>query len=352
MHGLEQGSAGQVAFATRAEPAWHLLGTVFPEDENVTTAQMLDKAYLSDWDVRLWPLVAEVDGESVPVDDKFVVLRNSPFTGDVEALSVVGGRYTVVQNETLFDFGDTLLDGGGRWETAGSIKGGRQVFGSLLLPKDIVIDAEGANDTVRSYLLVNTSHDGTVGVQASVTPVRVVCQNTLNFALGGVKQSFKMRHTQTIEGRVQAAREALSLSFAYMDEFEREAQALYQTEMKAGGFSKVLTALYPKPDEDKKGALTRWENKIDLIGDIFSGTVDIDNAPNTSENIKGTAWAGLNALTEYLDWYRTGRGENAQTSLAEAASGFVPTIQAEKARIRSAILDYVKDENPKVLVRA
>jgi phage/plasmid-like protein (TIGR03299 family) len=300
---------------------------------------MLDLAFLSNWDVRLFPLIANVDNVAVEVDDKFVVLRDNPFTDEVEALSVVGGRYTVVQNEALFDFGDTLLDGGGRWETAGSIRKGRQVFGSLLLPKEIVLDPNGAADTVRNYLLVNTSHDGTVGVQASVTPVRVVCQNTLAFALGGVKQTFKMRHTQTIEGRVMAAREALSLSFAYVDAFEREAQALIQTEMKNADFVKVATSLYPEPEGDSKAAMTRWENRIDLLGDIFTGTVDIDNAPNTSENIRNTAWAGLNAFTEYLDWYRTARGGDG-TSLAEAASGFVPTIQVEKNRIRSAVLAF------------
>lgn len=340
MHALEIGSAGQVAFATRAEPAWHLLGTVFDAADEVSTSQMLSLAYLSNWNVRLEDIALSDGAAAEWVTENYAVVRDNPFTtGQRDVLSVVGGRYKVVQNEDLFAFGDTLLDGGGQWETAGSIKGGRQVFGSLLLPKEIVIDGQGANDRVKMYLLVNTSHDGTVGVQASTTPVRVVCQNTLNYALRGVKQTFKVRHTQTVEGRVAAARDALDLSFAYADEFEKEAAALYAKSMTVADFHKVALSLYPKPEDEKKGALTRWDNKISLLTSLFTGSAFVDGAPNTSANIAGTAWAGLNALTERLDWYRTPRGGDL-ASVAEAASGFQPVINAEKAEIRKAILAF------------
>lgn len=340
MHALEIGSAGQVAFASRKEPAWHLLGTVFDEAEAVTTSQMLAKAYLNNWHVRLEELALATGQSAEWVQEQFAVVRDNPFTpGDVDVLSIVGGRYKIVQNEDLFAFGDNLLDGGGQWETAGSIKGGRQVFGSLLLPKEIVIDGQGANDKIKTYLLVHTSHDGTVGVQAATTPVRVVCQNTLNYALAGVKQSFKMRHTATIEGRIQSAREAMALSFAYADAFEAEAKALYAKSMTTAEFHKVALSLYPAPVEDKKGSKTRHDNKIDLLTSLFTGVPFVEGAPNTSANIAGTAWAGLNALTERLDWYRTPRnGEFA--SVAEAASGFSTVVNAEKADIRRAVLTF------------
>lgn len=344
MHGLEIGSAGQVAFATRAVPAWHLLGEVFGEDEHVTTADMLRKAHLSGWNVRLVPLSVDGLPEANWVTEQYGVVRDNPFDAGQDVLAVVGGRYTVVQNEELFSFGDALLDGGGQWETAGSIKDGRVVFGSLALPREIVIDGQGANDKVNTYLLVTTSHDGTVGVQAATTPVRVVCQNTLNIALRGVKQSFKMRHTQTIDGRIAAAREALNLSYKYADTFEAEANRLFQTPVNNQDFFKIVTSLYPKPEDEKKGALTRWETKIELLSDLFVGAPDaggVEGAPVTGANIRGTAWGALNALTERLDWYRTGRGGEV-TALAESASGFNPVINAEKARIRDAVLAFAK----------
>jgi hypothetical protein len=102
-------------------------------------------------------------------------------------------------------FGDNLLDGG-RWETAGSIKNGTVVFGSLALDRQTDLDPKGRGDKVNNYLLVHTSHDGSLAIQASVTPVRVVCQNTLNAAVGHkgnrAKQSFRIRHTQTVQGKV------------------------------------------------------------------------------------------------------------------------------------------------------
>lgn len=339
MHNLEIGSRGQVAFATRAEPAWHMLGHVFDEDEAVSTTDMLRKARLLGWNVRDEPLVARIDEEDIVVPDQNVILRDNPFYEDdpdneepVNALAVVGDRYRVVQNEDAFSFGDTLLDGGGVWETAGSIDLGRKVFGSLLIDRDVVLDPEGVNDLTRTYLLISTSHDGSLAIQASITPVRVVCQNTLTVALGNISQSFKMRHTQSIDGRIAEARKALNLTFTYMDNFEAEAKELFETELTNQDFVNLVKNLYPKPENDSKAALTRWENKVDLLGDIWNGSVD--DAPDTMSGITGTAWGAFNTLIEAQDWYRTPKNGNVD-SVAAAASGFNPVVQTEKNRIYS-----------------
>jgi phage/plasmid-like protein (TIGR03299 family) len=264
------------------------------------------------------------------------VVRDNPFTkGNKDVLGVVGERYVPLQNEDLFDFADNILDAGGRWETAGSIKNGRIVFGSLALERETVIDPDGVSDKINSYLLVNTSHDGSIAIQASITPVRVVCANTLNLALGNrgrggsVKQSFKIRHTQTATGKVQAAREALGLANAYLDEFDKLANEMIQTEVNKKKFDEIVLALYPEPKADSKGSNKKWANKLDLINDIYVG--DYNNT------ITGTAWGVANALTERLDWYRTARGGKTESILA-GASGFDPVINAEKNRIFKAVL--------------
>lgn len=329
MHNLEIGSAGQVAFATRAEPAWHNLGTVFDLDDDVNTAKMLELAHLNGWDVTLESISGAFPGYNF-VAEPFMVTRKNPFTpGQIDVLSTVGEKYKIVQNEELFSFGDAILDGGGLWETAGSIKDGRVVFGSLAIDRDVIVGAGEADDTTKMYLLVNTSHDGSVAVQASVTPVRVVCQNTLNFALSGVKQTFKMRHTTEVAGKMTAAREALNLTFQYADVFEAEANALYQTAVTKDTFDKIIQAAYPKPEKDVKGAVKRWETKRDLLMGIYTGSA---TGPNTAEGITGTAWGALNALTERLDWYRTPRKGNLD-NLYAAASGFDPVTNVEKNRL-------------------
>ena len=323
-HAVEVGANGEQAFASFREPAWHGLGTVFFEEKS--TREMLDAAYLSNWDVRL---------EAVPypsdynvITPSYMVLRDNPFDQGTDVLATVGERYHVLQNEDLFDFGDALLDGG-RWETAGSIRQGRVVFGSLALERETVLDPNGVSDVVKSYLLVNTSHDGSTAVQASVTPVRVVCQNTLNMALQGVKQSFKIRHTQTVGGKVQAAREALSLANQYLDTFDKEAQALIAKEITKAKFDAIVQAVYPRPEADAKGAVKKWENKVDLLEEIYGS--------DTTNMISGTAWGAFNAMTERLDWFRKGRGERGAENVLAAASGFDPVTNAEKGRILKAV---------------
>jgi phage/plasmid-like protein (TIGR03299 family) len=309
------------SFASLREPAWHGLGTILTDE--VTTAEMLDAAHLARWNVRLEDIT--LPGRSHR--DFFAVTRTNPFDGQADVLGVVGERYKVVQNEELFSFADNMLDGG-RWETAGSIKNGTVVFGSLALDREVVLDPNGATDKVNTYLLVHTSHDGSLAVQASVTPVRVVCQNTLNMALSGVTQSYKIRHTQTVQGKVQAAREALGLAHKYLDEFDKQAQELITAEINDAQFFEIITNVYPKPEKDAKGSMTKWETKIDTLNTIYFG--------ETCENIKGTAWGAYNALTERLDWYRNPRGGNAESVLA-AASGFDAATNAAKNTMLRAV---------------
>ena len=131
-------------------------------------------------------------------------------------------------------------------DLAGSIKDGRQVFGSLVVDKSFTLDPSGANDTTTTYLLVHTAHDGSASVTASITPVRVVCQNTLNMALKGTKQSFKIRHTNGTDSRLNEARRVLGLTFDYMDSFAGIANSLFETPVDSKGVFDMFTAVYPK----------------------------------------------------------------------------------------------------------
>jgi phage/plasmid-like protein (TIGR03299 family) len=324
---------GVASFASFREPAWHGLGTVFTEEKN--TAEMLAAANLNNWNVRL----VDVEIPNTLTSDKsyqYVVRTNPTDNTQTDVLGVVGERYHVLQNEDLFSFGDTMLDGGGRWETAGSIRGGRVVFGSLALERETVLDPNGVADKVKTYLLINTSHDGSIAIQASITPVRVVCANTLNFALAGVsgkkkdgvKQTFKIRHTQTANGKIEIARQTLGLANKYMDEFDRLAHAMIEKEITAQQFNDIVLAAYPKPEGDKKIAITKWTNKVDVINDIYTGEFN--------GMIAGNAWGALNALTERLDWHRSARGGNNESILA-AASGFDAQINAEKNRLLKVV---------------
>ena len=334
-HNLETEN-GEVAFALRGAPAWHnLANRIFAKDEEVTTQLMLDEAKLSNWNVRLSPITDHISPEWNDVSNSHLVLRTNPFNGGTDVLANVGKRYKVVQNEELFAFADNIHDADPncRWESAGSLRSGKVVFGTVEIPRTMVLDPQGANDETKLYLIVWTSHDGSVAVQAAVTPVRVVCQNTLNLAMRNAKQSFKIRHTQTAEGKIQIARETLGLTLGYFDEFEKQAQELFATEVTDKKFHEIIRAIYPKPEKDTKGALTKWENKVTLIDDLYF------NSP-TQANIKGNAWGVVNALTERLDYFRTARGNS--ESLMAGASGFDPVLTAEKNKIVKQVLAMAK----------
>lgn len=322
-HMLEQ-YGDMASFASLREPAWHGLGTVL--ESEVTTREMLEVAHLAGWNVRLEDVV--LPGRSHK--NYFATVRTNPFDGQADVLGIVGERYNVLQNEELFDFGDAILDGA-RWETAGSIKNGTVVFGSLALERETRV---GGQDVVKTYLLVHTSHDGSLAIQASITPVRVVCQNTLNMAVGArgkaAKQSFRIRHTQTAQGKVAAAREALGLANKYMDEFDVQAQAMIAKSITDDQFFQIISTAYAKPEVDAKGSFTKWENKMDTLWDIYrSDTV-------AGADIAGTAWGAYNTMTERLDWFRNPRGGNAESVLS-AASGFDAATNAEKNRLLSIV---------------
>jgi phage/plasmid-like protein (TIGR03299 family) len=323
---------GEVAFALRGAPAWHnLANRIFSPDEEVTTQSMLQEAKLANWNVRLSPIAEHIPESWNDVSTASLVLRDNPFNGGTDVLATVGKRYKPVQNEELFAFADAIHDADPacRWESAGSLKKGKVVFGTVDIPRTMVLDPQGANDATKLYLIVWTSHDGSVAVQAAVTPVRVVCQNTLNLAMRNAKQSFKIRHTQSVEGRIQVARETLGLALGYFDEFEAEAKELFSQSITDAEFSKLIQTIYPKPPQDAaKVALTKWENKVVLLDDLYH------NSP-TNTNIKGTKWGAFNALTERLDYFRSGRG-NSETLMA-GASGFDPIITAEKNKIKKLI---------------
>lgn len=326
-HALE-GQNGEYAFALRGEPAWHGLGTVFDQNADIHTADMLRLAHLADWGVAVEPVLVP-EGYRV-VSENYMVTRTNPFDAGKDVLAFVGKKYRPFQNEALFEFADNILDGGASWESAGSIKDGRVVFGSMVIPREFILDPQGANDKTVTYLLVHTAHDGSSSVQANITPVRVVCQNTLNMALNGSKQSFKIRHTSGTQARVDEARRVLGLTFGHMDNFEVIARQLFEVEIDNKRFHEIISAVYPMPDSSAgKASLTKWESKVDLITDIY-------HQSPTMTNIKGTAWGALNAMTERIDYFRSARTTDG-SALIGAASGFDPSTNAEKALILSAV---------------
>ena len=323
-------------------PAWHGLGTVFTDI--LTPRQMLEEANMTGWNIRGISIDTMLPPDVSSDLKKIVVVRDNPFYSEeiakeaetegysydetpYNALGVVGSNYTITQNEELGDFGSLLLEDG-RGETAGSTNGGRTVFMSIALETETKIDPEGVSDTVKQYLMISTSHDGTGALVAGVTPVRVVCQNTLQMALrAGLKNRIKIRHTKSMQERMNAAAATRKLTTNYITAFEEEATEMFQHSLTDNEFDAIIKAAYPEP-KTNQAATTRWLDKRDTIMGLWNGP--------TVAGIKNTAWGALNALTEDQQWNRLVYNNNMEPYLA-AGAGFDDSTNKERDRLAEIV---------------
>ena len=221
-------------FSVREKP-WHGLGTIVMEAP--TSAEALKAAGL-DW---------EVVQEPVYTDNRELIkgykanVRNS----DRKVLGVVSDRYQVVQNTDAFSFTDELLGKGVRYETAGSLQEGKKVWLLARLPKEYVI----AGERISPYLVFSNTHDGSGSVKVAVTPVRVVCNNTLNLALSTASRSFSMIHTGSIKDRIQEAKETLFMAENYMENLGIEFEQLRRQKMTDAQVKEYVEQLLPMGKE-------------------------------------------------------------------------------------------------------
>lgn len=319
-------------FVSARQPAIVTLGT--PIDKHITDyREIMRVAHLDNWNVRLEALP---ELTNIPADrwaiPRFITVRDNPFDGEKDVLGDVGQRYNVLQNEELYEFGQ-YLGSGAQWVSAGGAKKGRLVWGALAVEHETVLDPNGVSNLIKAYLLLTTSHDGSTAIGAHITPVNIWCANVLNFAMKNAVQSFKIRHTQSLEGKVAEARKTLGLAERYMTAFDKEAKAFFEKQITPTEFWDIVSAVHPEPDEDaSKSAKTRHENKIEALTDLYTGP--------TVAPIADTAWGVLNLLTEDLDWNRGIRNDNPESKLL-AAAGLDPIANNKRNEIVSIVKEKV-----------
>lgn len=300
----------QAAFVSANTAAWHMLGETL--DHNLTADEVMTHGHLGGWNVRKVPMFAQAEGTLVPVPNRHVVVRDNPFKpGQIDSLGPVGDVYHVIQNEEHTALLDALVDeSGAHFETAGSLNGGKRVFVTMKLPDHISI---GGVDPIDNYIAAINSHDGSTKFTIMVTPVRIVCANTLNLAFQDHSNAFTVRHTRGAQKTlVTEARRALDLTFNYLDAFQEEAERLINTTMTQTRFEEIIMEEFGPKEDGGQAANTRAEKKIDQMAELFSDAF-------TQEGVRETAWAGLNALTEWADHFSPVRGSDRDESRAVKA---------------------------------
>lgn len=264
-------------FYTRKEP-WHGLGTYVSEAPVSKVA--LEMAGL-DWQV-IQKDVYTGDGIYVPGYQANVRDR------DDKVLGIVTNRYKVVQNQDAFAFTDALLGEGVRYETAGSLLGGKKIWLLARLPREYIVTGE----RISPYLVFSNTHDGSGAVKAAVTPIRVVCNNTLNLALNTAQRSWSMIHTGDIQSKIQEAEDTLFMAEKYMSELGKEFEQLRDTKLDLEQVHDYIKLLLPL-EEDPSPVTKRNIKK--LREDMTSRYFDAPDLKNMSNN----AYRFINAVSDF-----------------------------------------------------
>ena len=237
-------------FSTRMKP-WHGLGVVV--EESPTSKDALRLAGLN-WSVEQRP-IQTVDG--VPLNGFKANVRST----DKKVLGVVTDKYKIVQNDEAFAFTDALLGEGITYETAGSLQEGRKVWLLAKLPHKYLI----SGDEVTPYLVFSNSHDGSGAIKVAMTPIRVVCNNTLNLALAETKRCWSTIHTGNLSGKLQDAKQTLLHADAYMQGLAKAFEELRKvklTDRKVMGYIDILLPELDNPTPQQTRNIVRLKEDM------------------------------------------------------------------------------------------
>lgn len=267
----------ETMFYTREKP-WHGLGERV--EEALTSVEALEKSGL-DWKV-IQQSVYTVDGNIIPG------FKANVRSMDDRVLGVVSDRYRVVQNFEAFAFTDALLKDGVRYETAGSLQGGKRIWLLARLPGQF----KAAGDDVESYLVFTNSHDGSGSIRVAITPIRVVCQNTLNLALSTTKRSWATVHVGDVSEKLDEARRTLQLAGQYMSIFKFEAEALSRKKISDKKVIDFIQLLLPMPEEPSTLQRTNINKLREDVIIRYQTAPDLVIIPKSS-------WRFLNAVSDF-----------------------------------------------------
>ncbi len=267
----------ETMFSVRKKP-WHGLGIIVKDAP--TSADAIRLAGL-DWIVTQEPIYTNF---SKLVDGYRANVRNS----DGKVLGVVSDRYKVVQNVDAFSFTDELLGKGVCYETAGALQEGRKVWLLARLPREYII----AGEKISPYLVFSNTHDGSGSVKVAITPVRVVCNNTLNLALDTASRSFSMIHTGNIQDKIQEAKDTLFMAENYMDCLGIEFEQLRRQKLTDAQVREYIEQLLPM---EKTPTQIQSKNTIRLREDMMRRYYD---APDL-QKIGNNAYRFVNAVSDF-----------------------------------------------------
>lgn len=304
-------AAVESLFYTREKP-WHGLGVRV--EESPTSEDAIVAAGL-DWIVEKKPIF---DANGNQINNYFANTRNT----DQSVLGIVSGRYEIIQNKDAFSFTDSLVDEGLTYECAGSLRDGKQIFLLAHMPQTKIL-----GEALEPYICFTNTFDGSGAVQCICTPTRIVCMNTLNFALKTAKRKWSTKHIGDIQSKLYEARMTLGLANQYIENLQIEAERLASVKVSDEQVEAMLDLIYPIKDGDSDIRKKRVERLKD-------GFFTCLQAPDIKQ-YKNTAYAVAMAATDYADhsepFRKTANFESNRWATIMQGHPFVDAIYAQLA---------------------
>ena len=285
---------GKHSFFSVKEKAWHGLGQIV--QDYPTSKEALQFAGL-DFEVVKMPNIHRI------ADGTEIVSQSSFFTYRTDTGAILGDKlgtdYNIVQNVDAFSFFDAIVGGDGmQYETAGALGKGEKIFITAKLPGYIKV---GNDDYIEKYLFLTTSHDGSGSITAAFTPVRIVCQNTLNAALHNSSNTIKLRHTASVQDRLKEAHKLMGISNGLANEME----AIFNQWTKVKITDKQVMQLIQQAMAPSKEVLKNIRDGKEL-STAFTNICDnaflyaMSSPTQQTNTTKGTLFGAYNAITGYF----------------------------------------------------
>lgn len=296
-------TAAVETMAYSGEVPWHGLGVRVPND--LSPDQMLEKAGL-DWEVEKRELYFFGDDEETVylAPGKQALIR----TSDNTVLDMVGDDWNPLQNADAFSFfNDFVKSGDMEMHTAGSLMDGRRVWALAKVNDAFAVFKE---DVIEQYLLFSNPHTYGMTIDVRMTPIRVVCNNTLTLSLNRQSNRMvKVNHRRVFDPEL--VKETLGVAKEKLDTYKEAAKFLgskkYKNETLMEYFDRVFPSLTKKTGEKK------YSRNAKLSAEII----------NTQPGAKygaGTWWQAFNAVTYMMD-HVVGRSEDTRLSSSWFGSG-------------------------------
>lgn len=256
---------------------WHGLGVAV--DECLTSADALKVAGL-DWKVDARPVFTD---NGIKIPGYVANTRDS----DNSVLGIVSDKYKIVQNVDAFAFTDSLIGEDCRYETAGSLRNGKSTFMLAKLPEKKILGDEFGN-----YVCFTNTHDGTGAVKVCMTPVRVVCNNTLNLALNTSKRIWTCKHMGRMEDKLHEAEVTLGLAEQYMDDLSVVAERLANVSLNNDEIRAIVEEMFPMTDDSPERTKANMQKaKTEFMVAYYMPDI---------EKFRNTAWGILNAASDWM----------------------------------------------------